>query len=88
MRQLLAATLVLLAIAAPAHAQFASEQDHREALRFHRNGHSRLGEAHNNLAALYARKADAEAAARAAQKAGFRLNPRLLNDIKNLPSAR
>ena len=54
------------------------------------SANSRLGEAHNNLAALYAmtsRKAEAEDSARAAQKAGFRVNPRLLDDIKKLSSA-
>lgn len=53
------------------------------------DANSCLGEAHNNLAALYAmtsRKAEAEASARAAQKAGFRMNPRLLEDIRKLPS--
>jgi tetratricopeptide (TPR) repeat protein len=47
----------------------------------------KLGEAHNNLAALYAitgRKTEAESAVRAAEKAGFRVNPRLKEDIKRM----
>ena len=47
----------------------------------------KLGEAHNNLAALYAmsnRKTEAEAAVKAAEKAGFRVNPGLKNQIKAL----
>lgn len=46
-----------------------------------------LGEAHNNLAALYAmtgRKAAAEAAVRAAERAGFRVHPKLKEDIRRL----
>jgi len=49
----------------------------------------KLGEAHNNLAALYAmtgRKADAQAAVDAAEKAGYRVNPRLKDDIKKMPT--
>ncbi len=48
----------------------------------------RFGEAHNNLAALYAmtgRRADAEAAVRAAERAGFRVHPQLKDDIRQLP---
>jgi tetratricopeptide (TPR) repeat protein len=48
---------------------------------------SKLGEAHNNLAALYAmtgRKAEAEAAVKAAEKAGYKVNPRLKEDIKRM----
>lgn len=48
----------------------------------------RLGEAHNNLAALYAmsgRKKEAEAAVRAAERARFRVNPQLKADIGKLP---
>lgn len=48
---------------------------------------SDLGEAHNNLAALYAmtgRKREAEAAVRAAERAGFRVNPRLKDDIRRM----
>jgi tetratricopeptide (TPR) repeat protein len=47
----------------------------------------KLGEAHNNLAALYAitgRKSEAESAVKAAEKAGFRVNPRLKEDIKRM----
>lgn len=47
----------------------------------------KLGEAHNNLAALYAmghRKAEAEAAVKAAEKAGFPVHPGLKNQIKAL----
>jgi Flp pilus assembly protein TadD len=48
---------------------------------------SKLGEAHNNLAALYAtsdRKQEAEQAVRAAERAGFRVNPQLKADIRNM----
>ena len=47
----------------------------------------RLGEAHNNLAALYAlsgRKKEAEAAVRAAEQAGFRVHPQLKEDIRRM----
>ena len=47
----------------------------------------KLGEAHNNLAALYAitgRKAEAETAVKAAEKAGFHVNPKLKEDIKRM----
>jgi Flp pilus assembly protein TadD len=47
----------------------------------------RLGEAHNNLAALYAlsgRKREAEAAVRAAEQSGFRVNPQLKEDIRRM----
>lgn len=47
----------------------------------------RLGEAHNNLAALYAmtgRKQDAEQAVRAAERTGFRVHPQLKEDIRQL----
>jgi tetratricopeptide (TPR) repeat protein len=47
----------------------------------------RFGEAHNNLAALYAmtnRREDAEDAVRAAEDAGFRVNPQLKVDIAGL----
>ncbi len=46
-----------------------------------------MGEAHNNLAALYAmtgRKAEAEAAVAAAQASGYPVNPQLKADISNL----
>jgi tetratricopeptide (TPR) repeat protein len=48
----------------------------------------RLGEAHNNLAALYAatgRKAQAQDAVKQAEKAGYRVNPRLKADIEAMP---
>ena len=52
---------------------------------------ARLGEAHNNLAALYlmtGRKAQAEAAIRAAERANFRVNPQLRRDIQAMPDGR
>lgn len=48
---------------------------------------SRLGEAWNNLAVIHlgaGRKAEAEAAVRNAERAGFRVNPRLKADIRAL----
>ena len=45
----------------------------------------RLGEAHNNLAVVYmqsGRFAQAEAEIKAAEKAGFRVNPQLKEDVK------
>jgi Flp pilus assembly protein TadD len=51
---------------------------------------SRLGEAHNNLAALYAmtgRKREAEDAVKQAEKSGFQVNPRLKSDIQALSKA-
>jgi tetratricopeptide (TPR) repeat protein len=50
---------------------------------------NRLGEAHNNLAALYAmgrRKKEATDEVRAAERAGFRVNPQLKSDIERLPN--
>ena len=50
----------------------------------------KYGEAHNNLAALYAmsgRKKEAEVAVREAEKAGFRVNPQLKEDIRKLSAA-
>lgn len=47
----------------------------------------KLGEAHNNLAALYAmtgRKKEAEESIKAAEKAGYRVNPRLKEDVKRM----
>lgn len=47
----------------------------------------RLGEAHNNLAALYAmtrRKKEAEEEIRAAERAGFRVHPQLKEDIRRI----
>jgi tetratricopeptide (TPR) repeat protein len=46
-----------------------------------------FGEAHNNLAALYAmtgRRREAQDAVRAAEEAGFRVNPQLKSDIAGL----
>ena len=45
----------------------------------------KLGEAHNNLAVVYlqtGRFAEAEAAIKAAEKAGFRVNPQLKEDVR------
>lgn len=45
----------------------------------------KLGEAHNNLAVVYlltGRSADADTAIKAAEKAGFRVNPHLKEDLK------
>ena len=50
----------------------------------------KLGEAHNNLAALYAttgRKNEAQTSIRAAERSGFKVNPKLKDDVRNLPSA-
>jgi tetratricopeptide (TPR) repeat protein len=47
----------------------------------------KLGEAHNNLAVLYmmsGKKAEAENSVKAAEKAGFKVNPQLKDDIKKL----
>lgn len=49
----------------------------------------KLGEAHNNLAALYmmtGRKQEAEEAVKLAERAGFRVNPGLKDDIKKMGS--
>jgi tetratricopeptide (TPR) repeat protein len=51
---------------------------------------NKYGEAHNNLAALYAmsgRKKEAEIAVREAEKAGFRVNPQLKEDIRKLAAS-
>jgi tetratricopeptide (TPR) repeat protein len=48
---------------------------------------SKLGEAHNNLAVVYmltGKKVEAENAVKAAEKAGFRVNPQLKADIAKL----
>ena len=48
---------------------------------------SRLGEAHNNLAALYAmtgRRQEAEDSVKQAEKSGYPVNPRLKSDIQAL----
>ena len=45
----------------------------------------KLGEAHNNLAVIYmqtGRLKDAEQSIKNAEKAGFRVNPRLKEDLK------
>jgi Tfp pilus assembly protein PilF len=50
---------------------------------------SNLGEAWNNLAVVYmqaGRRRDAEEAVHNAEKNGFRVNPKLKDDIKNLPT--
>ena len=49
---------------------------------------SSLGEGWNNLAAIYltsGRKKDAEIAVRNAERAGFPVNPRLKDDIAQMP---
>jgi Tfp pilus assembly protein PilF len=49
---------------------------------------NRLGEAHNNLAALYAmtgRRRQAEDAVEEAEKSGYQVNPRLKSDIQAMP---
>jgi Flp pilus assembly protein TadD len=51
------------------------------------DANSSLGEAHNNLAVVYmmsGRKKEAEEAVKAAERAGFRVNPQLKADIKNM----
>jgi Flp pilus assembly protein TadD len=48
---------------------------------------SRLGEAHNNLAALYAmtgRKEEAQESVKQAERSGYQVNPRLKSDIQAL----
>ena len=50
---------------------------------------SRLGEAHNNLAVVFMmtmRKKAAEDAVKSAEKAGFRVNPQLKEDIRRMSS--
>ena len=50
-------------------------------------GNPKLGEAHNNLAVIYmmsGKKAEAENAVKLAEKAGFKVNPQLKEDIKRL----
>ena len=47
----------------------------------------KLGQAYNNLAVVYmmtGRKTEAEEAVRAAEHAGFSVNPGLKNDIRNM----
>ena len=51
----------------------------------------RLGDAHNNLAALYmlsGRKKEAEDAVKAAERARFRVHPQLKEDIRRMQAAR
>jgi tetratricopeptide (TPR) repeat protein len=51
----------------------------------------RLGEAHNNLAVVYmlsGRKKEAEEAVKAAERARFRVNPQLKEDIRQLAGGR
>src|SRR4051812_23629610 len=51
----------------------------------------KLGEAHNNLAAIYlqtGRAREAEAEIKAAEKAGFRVNPQLKEDVKKALAGR
>lgn len=46
-----------------------------------------LGEAHNNLAVIYlmsGRKKEAEAAVKAAERAGYKVNPKLKEDIRKM----
>jgi tetratricopeptide (TPR) repeat protein len=63
----------------------AAEQQWQAAVRVN----SKLGEAWNNLAVIYlrtGRKTDAEAAVRNAEKNGFKVHPRLKDDIRNMTS--
>jgi len=63
-----------------------AEQQWRAAV----EANNKYGEAHNNLAALYAmsgRKKEAELAVREAEKAGFRVNPQLKEDIRKLAAS-
>jgi tetratricopeptide (TPR) repeat protein len=49
---------------------------------------AKFGEAHNNLAALYAmsgRRQEAEEAVKQAEQSGFKVNPKLKSDIRALP---
>ena len=61
-----------------------AEQEWAEATRLN----PRLGEAWNNLAVIYLqsdRKREASDAVSRAERAGFRVNPRLKDDIKRMP---
>jgi tetratricopeptide (TPR) repeat protein len=61
----------------------AAEQNWRAAA----DANPKLGEAHNNLAVVYMQKgqrAEAENAVKQAEKAGFKVNPQLKEDIKKL----
>jgi len=58
-----------------------AEREYTEAVRIN----AKFGEAHNNLAVVYmltGRYTEAEASMRAAEKAGFRVNPRFKEDLK------
>jgi Tfp pilus assembly protein PilF len=58
-----------------------AEREYREALKVD----PKLGEAHNNLAVVYlltGRYPEADAEIKAAEKAGFRVNPQLKEDVK------
>jgi tetratricopeptide (TPR) repeat protein len=62
-----------------------AEREYLEALK----ADPRLGEAHNNLAVAYmlsGRYPQADAAIKAAEKAGFRVNPQLKQDLKKASS--
>jgi len=51
----------------------------------------KLGEAHNNLAAIYVqtgRAREADAQIKSAEKAGFRVNPQLKEDVKKALAGR
>ena len=51
----------------------------------------KFGEAHNNLAVIYmtsGRYKDAEAEVKAAEKAGFRVNPQFKEDLKKAAASR
>jgi tetratricopeptide (TPR) repeat protein len=64
----------------------AAEREWKAAIAVNR----RLGEAHNNLAALYAmtgRKLEAQQSVKDAERSGFRVNPRLKTDIQALPGS-
>jgi tetratricopeptide (TPR) repeat protein len=61
-----------------------AEQQWKEAI----DANAKLGEAHNNLAALYAmtgRKTEAQQAVKEAERSGFRVNPNLKADIQRMP---
>jgi tetratricopeptide (TPR) repeat protein len=64
-----------------------AEREYREALRID----SKIGEAHNNLAVvslLTGRYPEAEAEIKAAEAAGFRVNPQLKEDLKKASAQR
>jgi len=52
------------------------------------DGNAKLGEAYNNLAALYAmtgRKSEAQQSVKDAERSGYKVNPNLKTDIQRLP---